>query len=52
MIVFAGFSVISLVSLAVVVRNLSKKPGVIIGNASHIMGLFGDEVTMCLSHPF
>lgn len=49
---FASFSVSSLVSLAVVVGNLSKKPGIAIGNASHIMGLFADEVTICFSHPF
>lgn len=49
---FASFSVSSLASLAVVVGNLSKKPGITIGNASHIMGPFADEVTICFSHPF
>ena len=38
-------------SLAVVVGNLSKKPGIAIGNAPHIMGLLADEVTTCFSHP-
>lgn len=33
--------------LAVVVGNLSKKPGRTVGNASHIMGQFADEVTVC-----
>ena len=44
-------SVSSLFSLAVVVGNLSKKPGITIGNASHTMGLFADKVTVCFSHP-
>lgn len=34
------------------VGHLPTEPGIEIANAPHIMGLFADEVSVCISHPF